>query len=89
MLALLFVAQAALPDIQIGATVEARSLTIEQQGQAKLEVHAKPDAGSLVRVNAPRANGARRLNNVRIEVLGEARIGAASTGPETSAAEPR
>ena len=82
MIWLLALQAAALPDISLHATVEARSLRIEKRGDARLEVHADPDAGSLVRVEAPKANGAKTLRNVHIDVIAEARIG---KDPATSA----
>lgn len=90
MLILLFALQAApLHDIELRATVEARSVRIEKRGEAKLEVTASPDAGSLVKVEAPRANGAKTLRNVRVQVDAEARIGDKNTVPATEIAPPR
>ena len=92
MIALLLALQAAaqpLPDIHIGAIVEARSVRIEKKGDAKLEVRADPDAGSIVKVEAPRADGAKTLRNVRVTVDAQARIGTPQAPPATAAPDPR
>ncbi len=62
------------PDIELNASVRARKVTIEKKGEASLIVRAGPDAGSIVDVQAPRANGRKTLNNVKVEVRAEARI---------------
>ncbi len=72
------VAAAQPPDIELHAVIDAQSIRIEKHGQARLNVWADPDAGSLVKVEAPRANGAKTLRNVRITVDAEARIGGAA-----------
>jgi hypothetical protein len=86
------------PDIQLHAVVDARSVKIEKQGQASLRVWAEPDAGSIVNFEAPKANGAKTLRNVRVTLDAEARIGAngsagaqsATPGQqETDTAQPR
>ena len=64
----------AAPDLELGARVRARSVTIEQRGTAELRVTASPDAGSAVNVQAPRADGRRTLRNVEVTVSGQARI---------------
>ena len=90
MIAFLLALQAApLPDIELRATIEARSVRIEKRGDAKLEVTASPDAGSLVKVEAPRADGAKSLRNVRIRIDAEARVGDKMTTPATQTAPPR
>ena len=89
MLALLLMAQAAPPDIQFGARIEARSVTIEKKGEARLEIRAVPDGGSLVKVEAPKANGRKTLKNVRIEIDAEARIADPASAAATPIAEPR
>jgi hypothetical protein len=71
-----------LPDIQFVATINARSVTIEKQGVATLEVHAAPDDGSVVKIDAPKAHGAKTLRNVRIAIDAQARIG---RGPQADA----
>ena len=88
-------AAAAQPDIELHAVVDARSVTIEKKGDARLEVRASPDAGSSVKVEAPKANGARTLRNVRVTIDAEARIGSGVAGgiqvrdAATEAPEPR
>jgi hypothetical protein len=66
--------QAGAPDIQLHARVRARSVTIQQKGEARLAVTTSPDGGNLVDVQAPRANGRRELRNVDARVRAEARI---------------
>ena len=69
---MLIQAAAAPPDIQLNVRAQVREVRIERKGEASLEVRGGPD--SVVRVEAPQANGRRRLRNVRIEVDAEARI---------------
>ena len=80
--ALLLFAQAAaaMPDIHFNATVDIRSVKIEKKGAATLTVRADPDAGSVVNVEAPKANGAKTLSNVRVTLDAQARIGASPSG---------
>ena len=88
--ALALQAAAPPPDIHIGATLQARSVTIEKKGEARLEVWASPDAGSSVEVEAPSADGSRTLRNVRVTVDAQARIGSGlSADIETETGEPR
>ena len=68
-------ASASAPDIQLGAHVRARSITIEKKGDAKLTVTTSPDGGNVVNVRAPKANGRKTLRNVEVDVRAEARIG--------------
>ncbi len=72
---LLQAAAAQAPDIELGARVRARSVTIEKQGNASLTVTTSPDGGNVVDVRAPRANGRKTLRNVEVNVRAEARIG--------------
>ena len=60
------------PDIQLNVNASARRVTIEQRGEASLEVRG--GEGSVVRVEAPEANGRRTLRNVNVRVRAEARI---------------
>lgn len=60
------------PDIELKIDASVRRVRIERQGEASLEVSGGPD--SAVRVEAPRADGRRRLRNVRVAVDAEARI---------------
>lgn len=62
------------PDLQIGARVRARRVTIERQGDARLTVTSTPDGGNVVDVTAPSANGRSELRNVEVGVRAEARI---------------
>ena len=71
---ILLQAAAQAPDIEVGATVRARQVTIERKGEAELVTHAHPDAGSNVQSEAPDAIGKRRLRDVDVRVKGEARI---------------
>jgi uncharacterized protein (DUF58 family) len=75
-------APASAPDIELNVRLTARSVRIEQKGEAKLEVRAGPDAGSEARtVVTPPARGATDLKNVTVEVHAEARIGDQSQNP--------
>ncbi len=60
------------PDIELRATVRARSLTIEKQGDARVSVTG--NGRNLVDVEAPRANGRKTIRNPEIKVNIEARI---------------
>ena len=87
----------AKPDIELDFRAHARSVEIEQKGEAKLRVSAAPDGGSRVETNVtPKANGRTRLRDVDVTLHGEARIGdgvtldaeaAADTQPEAAAPE--
>ena len=75
LLALLMMqAAAAQPDIQIGANVRARSLTIQKKGDARLTLRTDPDGGNIVDVEAPKANGRKTIRNVNVDVRAEAQI---------------
>ena len=70
-------AAAAAPDIELNIHATAKSVRIEQKGEAQLEVRAGPDAGSRFETRVtPPANGATNLKNVTVDVHAEARIGA-------------
>jgi hypothetical protein len=75
---------ATAPDIELHANIQAQSVRIEKEGRATLKVYGSPDAGSVVKIEGPRADGAKTLRNVRITVDAEARIGshAAEDGTE-------
>jgi len=79
-------AAAAPPDIAFQATVRARSLTIEKQGEARLTVTG--DGRNLVDVQAPRANGRRRIANPLITVNVEARIADPAVASDQSQDQP-
>jgi hypothetical protein len=84
MLSLLFALQAAaMPDIELRATVRARSLTIEKAGTAKVDVTAGGE--NLVSIEGPKANGRKRIANPVYNVHIEARLadGRAAPRPET------
>ena len=70
------------PDIELNLRATARSVKIEQRGEAKLEVRAGPDAGSRTesRVTPP-VDGKTELRNVTVEVHAEARIGESGENP--------
>lgn len=85
-----------LPDIAINARVQARSLTIERQGDTRLTLRTAPDGGNVVDVRAPRADGRRTIRNPTVTVNAEARIAdpgqnitTVAGASETSAPEPR
>lgn len=69
----LLAVQAAAPaDIEIRASVRARTLTIEKVGEAEVTVTA---AGrNLVSVEAPKASGKKRVNNPVVKIDIEARV---------------
>jgi len=68
-------APAPAPDIELNVHARAREVTIERKGEAKLEVHAEPDAGSRAAVNVqPKAEGRTQLRNVTVDVHAEASL---------------
>src|SRR5687767_13453275 len=65
-----------LPDLELDIRARARSVEIEQKGEATLEVTAEPDAGSRVEARVvPKAAGRTKLRNVQVDIHAEARIG--------------
>lgn len=80
--AILLQAAGQLPDIELKARVQARSATIEKQGDAQLTVTTNPSGGNVVDVRAPKANGRKSLRNVVVDVRAEARIGDPLTQPQ-------
>ena len=74
LLTILLFQAASAPDIQIGAEVRARSLTIEKKGDARLTLRTEPDGGNVVDVEAPKANGRKTIRNVNVSVRAEGRI---------------
>ena len=90
MMLLLILAQAATaaPDIELNATIRARSVTIEKQGNASLTVTTSPDGGNLVDVRAPKANGRKKLRNVEVTVDAKARIADPAQAPQNNQPEP-
>ena len=73
------------PDIALDIALTARRVTVERRGEASLEVHAGPDGGSVVNVDATEANGRRTLRNVNVRVRAEARIAHAAASPAPAA----
>lgn len=91
MILLLFLVQAAAqaaPDLELGVRIRARSVTIEKQGEAKLEVTTSPDGGNVVDVRAPKASGRRELRNVEVNLRAEARIGDPAQALQNNAEQP-
>jgi hypothetical protein len=80
-------AAAVQPDIEFHASVRARSLTIEQKGEASLTVTTDPPGTSVVDVRAPRANGRKTIRNPAITVRIEARIANPHRQQETASGE--
>lgn len=79
-----------LPDIQLDIGLTARRVTVERRGEATLEVEG--GEGSVVRVEAPEADGRRTMRNVNVRVRAEARVADLSNPSaqiETEAETPR
>jgi hypothetical protein len=79
MLPLLALLQAAAPapapDIELNVHLKAKSVTIDQKGEARLTAHADPDAGSRVETHVePRPDGRRELRNVTVDVHAQASL---------------
>ncbi len=71
---LLQAAAAQAPDIELNLSARARSVTIEQKGEARLEVRGD-GAGNRVEVRIePKAQGRTELRNVTVEVHAEASV---------------
>ena len=89
MLIFLILAQAAAspPDIEISASVRARSLTISKRGDAALTVRTDPEGANVVDVQAPKANGRKTIKNVSAAVHAEGRI--ADPGARAENASPQ
>lgn len=75
------------PDIQLNIDANIRRMTIERSGEASLEVTG--GEGSVVRVEAPDANGRRTLRNVNVRVRAEARVADAQNAPEAETPPPQ
>ena len=75
------------PDIQLNVDANIRRVTIERSGEASLEVTG--GEGSVVRVEAPQANGRRTLRNVNVRVRAEARVGDPQNPPEAETPPPQ
>jgi hypothetical protein len=75
-----------LPDIELRATVRARSLTIEKAGRASVEVTG--GGQDIVAVEGPEANGRKRINNPVFTVRIEGRIADPQRPEQTDAPGP-
>lgn len=73
-LLLLQAAAAPQPDIELQAHVEAKSVTIQKQGDASLTLRTDPDGGNVVKVEAPKANGRKTIKNVQVDIHAQANI---------------
>lgn len=76
MLALLLLQAAATqaPDIELNVKARARSVTIEQRGEAKLEVRGE-GPGNRVEVRVePKAEGPAELRDVTVDIHAEASL---------------
>jgi len=71
---LLQAAAAQAPDIELNLSLRARSVTIEQKGEARLEVRGE-GPGNRVDVKVePKAQGRRELRDVTVDVHAEASV---------------
>ncbi len=75
------------PDIQLNIDANIRRVTIERSGEASLEVTG--GERSVVRVEAPEANGRRTLRNVNVRVRAEARVADPQNAPEAETQPPQ
>lgn len=83
MFAVLFLLlQSATPPADIGlrATVKARSLTIQKQGDVELSLTTK--GRNVIDIRAPKANGRKTIPNPEITVNVEARIADPNAPPQ-------
>lgn len=67
MLLMLLLQATTSPDIQLQAKVQAKSVKVEQKGTVSAKVHADPDGGSAVAVDAPRGSSTYRNVNISID----------------------
>jgi len=75
LLALLQAATSPAPDIELNVHARVKQLRIEQKGEAKLVVHAEPDAGSRVEAHVePKAEGRTDLRNVTVDIHAQAAL---------------
>jgi len=88
MIPILLLLQSTPADIELNLTARAQSVTIEQQGDARLTVTSEPDGGNVVGVQAPRANGRKQLDNVEVRVRAEARLARSPNQPAAGETEP-
>ena len=75
-------APAQLPDIEIAARVSAREVEIEQEGEARLTLHAEPGEAEPVRVERSAPAGRKSYRNLTIDLRAAARI--APDAPSTT-----
>jgi hypothetical protein len=69
---LLQAATAQAPDIEINLHIRAKSVKIEQKGEARLEVRGEGPGNRVETRVEPKAAGRTQLRNVRIDVHAEA-----------------
>ncbi len=83
MFVLLMALQAASPpDIELRATVRARTLAIEKSGTAQVNVTA--DGQNVASIQGPKANGRKRIANPVFNVDIQARIADPQAGPHST-----
>ena len=63
-----------LPDIELHARIRAKSITIEQRGETRLEVHAEPSAGQTVEATGKLPPGTRQARNLDVRLDAHATI---------------
>ena len=74
LLILLQAAAAAPPDIELNLSARARSVTIEQKGEAKLEVRGEGPGNRVDVKIEPKAEGRTELRDVTVDIHAEASI---------------
>jgi hypothetical protein len=73
-LLLLQAASAQAPDIELNLHARARSVRIEQKGEARLEVQGEGPGNRVEARVEPKANGKTELRNVTIDIHAEASV---------------
>ena len=77
------------PDIEVNVHATVREVRIRQRGEASLQVHASPDAGSRAGTPRPAADRDIRQRNRTVDVHAEARIAdPGATPPSTPETSP-
>ena len=66
--------QAAAPDIELNARVDARDLTIRQETPLTVSLHAEPGQAPPISVQRSAPAGAKTYRNLTLRVHGEARL---------------
>ena len=74
-LALLQVAAAQAPDIELNLNARIRSLKIERKGEARLEVRGEGPGNRVEAKVEPKAEGRSELRNVTVDIHAEASVG--------------